>query len=157
MDTRLTQTLGIVRQLPQPRQRDAAGIILTILDISEPEFPRRHEDLKNLFEPTEPSDDVYWCAPQGMMSLRFKPRDPIEQGVGLTDELANALERLMVAVPERQDAVRLILGNMIENESQKLDLTPEEAADLKRTIDASLAEADFGLNVEWKPSESSRS
>lgn len=154
MDTRLTQTLGIVRQLPQPRQRDAAGIISTILEISESEFPRRHEDLKNLFEPTEPSDDVYRCAPQGMMSLRFKPRDPIEQGVGLTDELANALDRLYAAAPDRQDAVRLILGNVIENESQELDLTPEEAADLKRTIDASLAEADAGLGIEWKPGKS---
>lgn len=153
----MTQTLGIVRQLPQPRQRDAAGIISNILDISEPEFPRRHEDLKNLFEPTEPRDDVDWCAPLGMMSLRFKSRDPIEPGVGLTDELANAVERLMVAAPYRQDAARLILGNMIENESQELDLTPEEAADLKRTIDASLAEAEADLSIEWKPSESSRS
>jgi hypothetical protein len=153
MDTRLTQTLSIVRQLAQTRQRDAADIIATILGMSELEFPQRHEALKNLFEPPNPGEDVDWGAPPGMMSLRYKSRDPIEPGVALTDELANALERLNTATPDRQDATRLILGNMIENEAQELDLTPEEAAELKRTIDASIAEMDAGLGIEWKPGE----
>lgn len=134
----LTQTLDIVRQLPQPRQRDAADIIATVLGISELEFPQRHDDLKNLFEPVDGTDDADWGAPPGVMSLRYKSRDPIEPGVALTDELANALERLNAASPDRQDAARLILGNMIENESQELDLTLEEATELKRTIDAAL-------------------
>ena len=153
MDPRLTQLLDIIRQLPQARQRDATDMITTLLDDPEETFAAQHASFKALFESVDATEISDWGVPPGMLSVRIKARNPIEPGVALTNALASALERLTIATPDRQDAVRLLLGHMIENESQELDLTPEDTIALKRLIDQSKAEFDAGLGIAWTPGE----